>query len=204
MIRIRRGRAQKWDAPTLKLFVHIHQNRVERGFNALERADKIAEGMQITRLPQNFARLYMYCDDHAEAEAHSRRGIALCEEGGNRVVLPYMHEILGNALAERGAKAEAEQVFQNGIAMAHADGDLRAKCQLHLRMGHLLLHARRYEEAREALDYCVNIARVLGYQLVEARAQRELAEVYEATAQTAAALKAMKIADKIESNRRIS
>lgn len=190
------------DLMTTDAFVHIHQNRVERGFQTLEQAEKMAEGMQISRLPQNFARLLMYCGDHAEAEAYSLRGIEICKKAGNWVVLPYMHEILGNALTERSDWSAAKQVFRAGIEAAHADEDLRAKCQLFQRMGHLLLKTGAYDEARDALRYAARIAQVLGYHLVEARVQRELAEAYEAMGDIHAALAAMKAVDRIERSRR--
>lgn len=190
------------DLMTTEAFVHIQQNRVECGFHTLEQAEKLAEGMQITRLPQNFARLLMYCGDHADAEAYSMRGIEICKKAGNRVVLPYMHEILGNALTERADWSAAKQVFRAGIDAAHSDGDLRAKCQLFQRMGHLLLKTGAYEEARDALRYAARIAQVLGYHLVEVQVQRELAEVHEAMGDTQAALAAMNAVDRIERTRR--
>lgn len=190
------------DLMTTEAFVHIHQNRVEPAFSVLDQAENLAEGMQVSRLPQNFARLLMYCGDHADAEAYSLRGIEICKKAGNRVVLPYMHEILGNALTARADWTVAKQVFHAGIDAAHADGDLRAKCQLFQRMGHLLLKTGAYEEACDALQYGARIAQVLGYHLVEARVQRELAEVHEAMGDTEAALAAMKAVDRIERARR--
>ena len=160
----------------------------------LMRARERATGAELARVEHNLARWMAQHGDADGAITHADTSIALSEAHGNRVILPYAHEIAGEACATLGRDAEAARHFRRGTEIAVEDDDMRVLCQLLYCSATFEAGRGDHGRALDQLSYGARIAEDMDYPLWQKKFALSLAEVLEATGDLAGALEAHKSA----------
>lgn len=142
-----------------------YRGRLTEAREVLETARAHAEGTEIARVDHNTARMLNHEGAYAEAAVMARASLDRAQAAGARVLLPYVHEVLGTALIRLGDLEEAAETLGLGLGYARADADLRAQCQILNQAGIAASRMNRPAEARDALTEGFALANRMGYSL---------------------------------------
>lgn len=182
------------DLYVTKATIQRYNGEIARSNLAFSRAHDLATGQCVPRVKHNIAR-YLLADkkiDRAFEFATDAMDLAIQQR--NRTLLPYVHEVLGAALARRKSYDEALQNFERGEKIARSDEDKRAECQILLERGRLEMSRNNVDSALRYYNRGTSIAREVGYQLLRKTFCLSLAEAYEKKGELAKALKQHKLA----------
>ena len=174
-----------------------YHGRTELAFDRLYEALDMAEGLETSRLKQNFGRLYYRCGAYDDAHDCCVEGIAMCKAQENRVVLPYIYEVLGRVHLALGQTDEAEGYLLEGLKIGEEDRDRRVICHLHHNLAEVAEARGQHEEALTHLDKSETLSLELEYPCNVIDVCRTLAGIYEAMGNYPAALEAMKSVDRL-------
>lgn len=130
------------------------------------RAQAEATGIEQARVHQNMARFHLGIGDMQLARAHASKGILLSRLCNNRVVLPYLHELLGSAMLAQGKEDLAQGVLEDGMRLALEDGDKRVECHISQLLGQIDCMAGRTEQALARFQETMRISERLNYPTV--------------------------------------
>lgn len=97
-----------------------------------------------------------------DVDASRLRAVAAMDaavEQGNRLILPYLHSVLGCCDARIGRIDESIQHFETGLDLAMADKDDRVQCFLLRSFGQIEADQGRLEPARSHLENAAKLAK---------------------------------------------
>lgn len=145
---------------------------------AAMQALSLADGPDQARMHHNIARLCLGQGDVSCAIGHAIQGLHAAHKYDNRVILPYVYEVLGFGYAALEKPETAWKYLQDGARIAREDDDQRAEAQLWLAIGNLLLDSGAYKAAISALWSGLRIAKSMRYQLWEQQFTAKLRGAY--------------------------
>jgi tetratricopeptide (TPR) repeat protein len=160
----------------------------------LGRARELAREQDLARVDHNIARWLQSDGDPRRGLEHAERALEIAHRSGNRVILPYAHEVAGACRAEMEFFDAAAAHFAAGFAIASEDKDQRAQCQIIREHGNLELARGNTAYACDLFRTGASIAADLGYQLWQKTFALSLAKTYETMGDLGAALDQHKLA----------
>lgn len=183
--------------------IQRHSGERARAGITLGRAREIATGEMANGVEYCTA-MWLLVDGEVES-AHKRALAALESAGvlGNRVILPYLHTVLGACDARFGRGDSAIEHLRLGIAIAEADNDIRAKCFLLREFAKMDVETRNGEDALDKLREAAALAKESGFAFEQKRIALDMAELLEQSGQYKQAVEQHKLAWRLQSSTRV-
>lgn len=182
------------DLLTTRATVQRYRGDVEGCRATMLQALDLAEGAEKARVHHNIARAY---DDDVPADAqtglsHAMLALSDARRYDNRVVLPYVMEMVGTHYRKLGAYGQARRYLTRAVSIGAEDKDARVRCQA---LHQLALTEDADGDPEQALAIAkqgVELAAGMTYPLWECRFLEHLARLQEDLGDVPAALAAMK------------
>lgn len=169
-----------------------YRERMGEAKDALQTALELAVGAERARVEHNIARAINHDGNFSEGLERAENALSLARRYGNRVLLPYALEVLSTSLTGLDREREALTFLEEGLAVALADDDRRAECQLLKQLGVAQRNLGFEDDACKTLQRGRAIAQEMGYPLWHQSFALCLAELYEKRADFKAAAEAYK------------
>lgn len=141
-----------------------------------------------------------------EAEAAQDRALEALEFAGalgNRLILPYLHSVLGGCDAKLGRADAAIENFKLGLSIAASDGDKNAQCFLLRGYARMENDCGNADEAMRLLRTAADAAKAQGFAFEQKRVALDLAEVLEKQGEYKLAVDQHKLAWRLQSETRV-
>ncbi|CUH77718.1 putative ATPase [Tritonibacter multivorans] len=151
------------DLLTTKASLLSNLGKIDEAGECLAQAKEIAKGIEQARLCQNLSRYQLVRGDLREVRVQAASGLVLARACNNRVVLPYLHELLGAALIRQGQHRLARGVLEDGLQLALEDQDKRVECHLLSLLGQIDCNEGDEAHGLTRLERAALVARDMNY-----------------------------------------
>lgn len=165
------------DLLTTLATIERYNGNMFEAYESLQTARGLSRRAERARVDHNFARCLEQDNNPHRAVGYAMRSVIGARRHDNRVVLPYALEVLGTALGQVGRTEMAMTYLEEGLAIAVADNDNRARCQILEQIGQSLELQENIEEALSALRRGLKMAEKLEYPVWQRKFLRRIAEI---------------------------
>lgn len=151
--------------------------KIDEAGDVLSKAKELARGIEHARLCQNVGRFQLLRGKLRDVRVQAANGIILARASNNRVVLPYLYELLGAVLLKQGQNDLARGVLEDGLLLALEDQDKRVECHLLNLLGTLDIEEGKTVDALKRCERAAHVALDTRYPAVHSGIQTVLDHV---------------------------
>ncbi len=183
--------------------IQRHSGEKARASITLGRAREISTGEQKSSVGYCTA-LWLVAD--GEIESARQLVSETLEEAistGNRLVMPYLHAIIGSCDAKLGRGDSAVENLELGLSIATADNDTRARCYLLREFAKVDAECKNENEAFSKLREAAEMARAMGFAFEQKRIALDTAALLEKAGKYKQAIDQHKLAWRLQSATRV-
>lgn len=182
--------------------IHRYNGRMFEAYMSLQSARNLSTRGERARVDHNLARCLEHDNNPTRAVGYAMRAVIGARRHGNRVVLPYALEVLGNALGRLKNYDLAMTYLHEGLRIAREDGDNKVRCHLLGQIGCVLHMYGNTEQALRSLSEGLQVAEELDYPILQRTTLRSIAKIEQQRQNHAAAVEAYsKLVDLMEAER---
>ena len=190
------------DLLTTRATIQRYSGNTAKASATLDHALSLCQGHETARVEHNVARVLL-ADGAVETGLElAEMSVRHAEETGNRVILPYSHEVAGACLSRLKRCEEAAAHFDTGLAIAVEDEDMRAQCQIIRYHGDIERELGNLERARDLYRHGLGLCEEMSYPLWQKAFLLSLAEINEALGNLGEALENHRAAWRLQDKRR--
>ena len=175
----REAQDTKIDLLNSEASIERYAKRHEKAAELLDFALHLAEGQETARVHHNIARNLLTEKNTDDMLGHAMQALVFSRRFGNRVVLPYVLEIIGACQISSGHLDRARISLEEGLSIGNQDDDQRATAQVLYELARLERRASNLEKSIEHAQTGLKIAQELEYAVWAAKFLRVLAETFE-------------------------
>ena len=183
--------------------IQRHSGEKARSGITLGRARELAEAEQQNSVDFCTGAWLLEDGDAEEAKARGSECLATASALGNRVILPYVHCLLGACEARLARADTAAEHFKLGLEIADKDNDTRARCFLLRESAQMKAECGETKEALELLNEAASKAKATGLAFERKRIALRLAKLLEDTGEYKLAVEQHKLAWRLQSETRV-
>ena len=157
---------------------HLHRyDEAEVAYlEALRRFEALGMARQVGKCQNNLAIVHFFRGEFRQATDRWEGFLRVLDRTGERVERGNLLNNLGSLYRERGLFERAEQLFLEGVELAHTLEVPRLEAMLQGNLGETLARAGRHADATAALERALELARQVGARDEEGEALRRLIE----------------------------
>lgn len=168
----------------------------------LDEALSLSDGAERARMHHNIARHLAFVEDHDAAWTHAQEALKLARRHNNRVILPYVLELLGAGSRRKGRLDAARTGLIEGLAISRADEDIRGQCQILQELALVEQDSGDRLAALAAAQDGLGLAAALSYPIWEKQFLLQIAQLHEANGYYASAMKTWKALYRLQERER--
>lgn len=183
--------------------IQRHSGERARAAITLGRAREICTGEMVNCVDFATATWLLTDGDPEQAQEKASEGLEASRVLGNRVMLPYLHSVLGACDARMGRADAAVENFKQGLSIAKADADKRSQCFLLREYAMMENECGNADRAMILLRKASELAKSEGFAFERKRAALCLAEVLEQQGQYKLAVDQHKLAWRLQNETRV-
>ena len=142
-----------------------------------------------------------------DAEASRQRAVTAFEaanEQSNKLILPYLHGLIGACDSRLGRTSEAIESLTKGMELAEKDDDFRVQCVINRYFAQLEKGRDNLDAAKTHLEAAGRIAKKLDHLFERKRVALQLADIFEELKDYKKAVQQHKLAWRLQNETRVT
>lgn len=152
---------------------------IEQFKKGFEYATKVKDLQTQIRSLNNVALNFTQSGQQDSAMYYARISVSLNENAGSPYLTSFAHRVIGDVYLAKGQYDSAQAIYNRSLDMARQQGIISFETGILHRLGNAYLLDNKLSQAKEILDYSIELCATHGYPTELALSHKYLAKVFE-------------------------